>query len=109
MSLYFPNPEECASHTIFPGVHIRTAAAEKMMLSLVHLEPHAIVPEHFHPHEQVGMLLSGRATFYIGEEQRTLQEGDFYRIPGNTRHKVVVFDQPTRVIDIFYPIREEYL
>jgi quercetin dioxygenase-like cupin family protein len=57
MSLYFPTPEECSCHTIFPGVYIRTCAAERMMLSLVNLEPHAVVDEHSHPHEQVGMVL----------------------------------------------------
>jgi quercetin dioxygenase-like cupin family protein len=108
MSLYFPTPDECARHTIFPGVHIRTCAAEKMMLSVVDLEPHAVVEEHAHPHEQIGMLLEGRAIFFIGTEQKTLQAGDLYRIPGNVRHKVIVLDQPTKALDIFYPVREEY-
>jgi quercetin dioxygenase-like cupin family protein len=108
MSLYFPNADEGGHHTIFPGVHIRTHAADKMMLSVVDLEPHAVVEEHAHPHEQVGMVLAGRATFFIGNEQKTLQPGDLYRIPGNVRHKVVVLDQPARALDIFYPVREEY-
>ena len=108
MSFYFPTSEECGRHTIFPGVHIRTCAADKMMISVVELEPRSIVEEHSHPHEQVGMLLEGRATFYIGTEEKTLGPGDLYRIPGNIRHKVTVLDQPTRAIDIFYPVREEY-
>jgi quercetin dioxygenase-like cupin family protein len=108
MSLYFPSADECARHTIFTGVHIRTCAADKMMLSVVDLEPHAVVEEHAHPHEQVGMLLAGRATFYIGSEQKTLEPGDLYRIPSNVRHKVVVLDEPARALDIFYPVREEY-
>jgi quercetin dioxygenase-like cupin family protein len=108
VSRYFPAAEECSRHAIFPGVHIQTCAAEQMMISVVDLEPHAVVAEHAHPHEQVGMLLSGRATFFIGDEQKTLQAGDLYRIPGNVRHRVVTLDQPTRAIDIFYPIRDEY-
>jgi quercetin dioxygenase-like cupin family protein len=108
MSQYFPSADECACHTIFPGVHIKTCAADKMMLSVVDLQPHAVVQEHAHPHEQVGMLLEGRATFFIGDEEKTLQAGDLYRIPGNVLHKVIVLDQPTRALDIFYPVREEY-
>jgi quercetin dioxygenase-like cupin family protein len=108
MSLYFPSAEECAHHTIFPGVHIRTCAADKMMLSVVDLEPHSVVEEHVHPHEQVGMVLAGRPTFFIGGEQKTLQPGDLYRIPGNVPHKVIVGDQPARALDIFCPVREEY-
>ena len=109
MDKYFPNPEQCGRHTIFPGIRITTCAAEKMMMSVVDLEPGSIVEEHSHPHEQVGMVLSGRAIFMIGDEQRTLQAGDLYRIPGNVRHKVIVLDQPARALDIFCPIREEYL
>jgi quercetin dioxygenase-like cupin family protein len=79
-----------------------------MMMSLVDLEPGSIVEEHAHPHEQVGMVLQGKAIFFIGEEQKTLQAGDMYRIPGNVRHRVVTLDQATRALDIFYPVRDEY-
>lgn len=109
MSQFFPEPTDCSRHTIFPGVHIRTCAAEKMMLSVVNLEPHSVVEEHAHPHEQVGMVVAGKAIFFIGTEQRTLQAGDLYRIPGNVRHKVIALDQPVQAFDIFCPIREDYL
>lgn len=108
MSLYFPTPEECSTHNIFPGVNIRTCSAEHMMLSVVDLAPHAVVEEHSHPHEQVGMLLEGRATFFIGEEEKTLQAGDLYRIPGHVRHRVIALEEPVKALDIFYPIREDY-
>ena len=78
------------------------------MMSVVDIAPNAVVEEHQHPHEQVGMLLEGRAIFFIGDEQKTLQPGDLYRIPGNVRHKVIALDQPVRAIDIFCPIREDY-
>ncbi len=109
MSQYFPTAEECGRHTIFPGVHIQTCACEKMMVSVVDLEPHSVVEEHQHPHEQVGMVVQGRALFHIGTEEKTLGPGDLYRIPGNVRHRVVTLDQPVKAIDIFCPIREEYL
>jgi quercetin dioxygenase-like cupin family protein len=108
MSLYFPTADECARHTIFPGVHIRTCANDRMMLSLVDIEPNAVVAEHQHPHEQVGMVLEGRAMFTIGGEEKILQAGDMYRIPGNVRHKVVALEAPVRALDIFCPVREDY-
>lgn len=109
MSLYFPEAGERSRHTIFPGVHIRTCACKQMMLSDVDLEPHSIVEEHSHPHEQVGMVLAGKAIFIIGGEEKTLQAGDMYRIPGGVRHKVIALDERVRALDIFNPIREEYL
>jgi quercetin dioxygenase-like cupin family protein len=108
MSLYFPESAECSRHTIFPGVDIRTCAADHMMLSVVDLAPHSVVEEHAHPHEQMGMVLSGRAIFLIGSEQKTLQAGDLYRIPGHVRHRVIALEQPVKALDIFYPVREEY-
>ncbi len=108
MSFYFPSADELNRHAIFPGVHIQTCAADKMMLSVVDLAPHAVVEEHAHPHEQVGMILQGQAIFFIGDERKALQAGDLYRIPGNVRHKVIALDEPVRALDIFHPIREDY-
>jgi len=108
MSFYFPNAEECAHHTIFPGVTITTCACEKMMMSYVELQPGAVVAEHSHPHEQVGMILEGRCRFFIGGEEKVLGKGDMYRIPGNVKHRVVALEEVVKVLDIFDPIREDY-
>jgi quercetin dioxygenase-like cupin family protein len=108
MSLYFPTTADCSTHTIFPGVTIHTCALDKMMLSYVELQPHSVVEEHSHPHEQVGMVLEGRARFTIGGEEKVLGKGDMYRIPGNVKHRVVVLEELCKALDIFHPIREDY-
>ena len=54
------------------------------------------------------MMLAGKAIFYIGDESKTLQPGDMYRIPGNVRHRVVALEEAVKVLDIFYPVREDY-
>ena len=108
MSAYYPEPDEMGRHTIFPGVAIRTAAAERMTLSVVEIEPGAVVAEHAHHHEQVGMVLEGRAVFTIGGEERTLGPGDLYRIPGGVKHHVAALDARVRALDVFTPVREEY-
>lgn len=108
MSVYFPTADEHSRHQIFPGVSITTCAADKMMLSYVEIEPHAEVAEHSHLHEQVGMVLEGRAIFWIGGEEKTLGKGDRYRIPGHVKHRVKALDEPVKALDIFYPIRDDY-
>ena len=108
MSRYFPREDELGHHTIFPGVRIHSMSLDNLMVSVVDLEPRSVVLEHSHPHEQMGMWLAGRAIFTIGDEEKTVQPGDIYRIPGNVRHKVQVLDEPARAIDIFSPVREEY-
>lgn len=108
MSLYFPTPAECSLHQIFPGVTVRTCFAEKMMLSLAEIQPHSVVEEHSHPHEQVGIVLEGEVIFTIGGEEKKLGPGDVFRIPGGVKHKVVGLDKVARALDIFYPIRDDY-
>ena len=108
MSLYFPTADECSRHVIFPGVSIATCSADKMMLSHVHMEAGAVVAEHEHPHEQVGIVLEGKAVFYIGAEQKLMHKGDMYRIPGNVKHRVVALEAGLKALDVFFPIREDY-
>jgi quercetin dioxygenase-like cupin family protein len=96
-------------HVIFPGVEIRTTAGANMMLSVVRLEPESVVLDHAHPHEQMGYLLEGRLEFTVGGVTRVLGPGDMWRIPGGVMHRVRALDQPAVALDVFYPIREDYL
>ncbi|HTN76858.1 MAG TPA: cupin domain-containing protein [Pirellulaceae bacterium] len=108
MSRYFVERDECSRHTIFPGVSIHTMAGQNAMLSLVEFEPLAVVEPHSHPHEQLGMLLEGELTFYIGDEVRTLHAGQMWRIPGGVVHRAVAGNQRVVALDVFQPIREDY-
>ena len=94
---------------LFPGVEIHAAAGEGLMLSLVHLEAGSIVPEHSHPHEQMGMLISGRLEFTIGGVTRIVEPGDIWRIPGHVPHMVRTLDEgPAVALDVFHPVRDDY-
>ena len=43
-------------------------------------------PFHKHPNEQVGVVLEGEVTMTIGDETRTLKQGDAYMAPPNVPH-----------------------
>jgi quercetin dioxygenase-like cupin family protein len=105
---YFPSIDSCPRHAIFPGVVASTWWGEKLMMSYVTLEPRSVVAEHSHPHEQMGILLKGRAIFIIGGVEKTLQAGDRYYMPSNVPHKVITLDEPSIALDVFHPPREEY-
>lgn len=108
MSEYFYSLDDCPRHQIFPGVEIRTAWLERLMTSMVTFEPQSVVEEHQHPHEQMGIVIEGRALFMVGGESKTLGPGDVYRIPSNVRHKVVALDAVVRAFDVFSPPRDDY-
>ncbi len=106
---YFLPAGSGSKHVIFPGVEILTTAGKNMMLSVVRLEPRSVVEEHSHPHEQIGILLEGRLEFTIGGITRLLAPGDIWRIPGGVLHSVRALDAPALALDVFHPIREDYL
>jgi quercetin dioxygenase-like cupin family protein len=108
MSHYFPAPDDCAHKTIFGNVGITTLAGDHLQFSIADIPAQGSVPQHSHPNEQMGIVISGRMVFTIGGESRTLGPGDLYRIPGGVSHGVVALDEPVRALDVFYPIRDEY-
>ena len=108
MSRFFPTPAECGHHTIFDNVSIRTYAGDRTQISIVDFPADGIVEWHQHPNEQLGIMISGRATFHIGDEVKVLQAGDLYLMPANVPHKIVPIDGPVKAVDLFYPIRDEY-
>ena len=109
MSSYVASREQCAHHTIFPGVTIHTLPGQEIMLSYVEFEAGSVVEWHSHPHEQMGILLEGELEFFIDDEHHLVHPGQMWRIPGGIRHRVVTGDKPTKALDVFCPIREDYL
>lgn len=92
-----------------PGVTLRIFSSTQVMLSLVDLEPGAVVAPHQHPHEQLGIWLAGEAEAVIGANHKRLYAGDSYYIPGGAEHTFVAGPDGGRALDIFQPPREDYL
>ena len=111
--LYFVFPGQAPRMTQFPGLEttiLTGLSGEKMMMVLNATLPGHTVPTHTHPHEQIGMVYAGKAHLRIGDEERIVSRGDFYCIPGNTPHSdTCMGDEPFVMLDIFYPIREEFI
>lgn len=85
---------------ILTGLH-----GEKTMMVLNFTLPGHTVLLHSHPHEQIGMVYAG-----IGDEERVVRKGDFYRIPANVPHSdTTIGDDPFVMLDIFYPVREDFI
>ena len=104
----FINLKETFKKQWAPGVKLNLAWGDKLMLSVVELEPGSTVPMHAHPHEQAGIVLEGEFDLTIGGETRRVREGDMYIIPGGLEHRVVTGEEKAVALDIFHPIREDY-
>jgi quercetin dioxygenase-like cupin family protein len=92
-----------------PGIVMNVMSGGRMMANWVRIEPGASVPTHAHPHEQIGLVLEGEIHMTIGDETRVLVPGHAYTIPGNFPHAAVAGAGGCLVLDIFSPVREEYL
>lgn len=104
----FINLEELQAIEPVPGCRMRAPFGENLMLSYLEMDDGAEIPLHKHPHEQGGMLISGRMQLTIGEETRVCEPGEMYLIPGDVLHRAVAVDGPAVVLDVFSPIREDY-
>lgn len=105
---YFFDPATRTKTEPLPGVALRTFWGEQMLVSLVDLTPGAVIPSHSHPHEQMGMLVSGAMVLTIADDTRQVQPGDIYIVPGGIAHSVLVGDTGAQAIEAFSPVREEY-
>jgi quercetin dioxygenase-like cupin family protein len=89
-------------------VRARRVEGERITFAVVELAPNAVVPEHRHPQEQLGMVIEGRVTFTIGDETRDLGPGGTWRILSNEAHRVVAGAEGATVIDTFAPTRDDW-
>jgi len=67
------------------GVFLTQGAAGETSIQRFVIDPGAEVPEHDHPHEQVGVITEGTITFVVDGEDRVVEAGDTYVIPGSER------------------------
>ncbi|HEX9113052.1 MAG TPA: cupin domain-containing protein [Nitrospirota bacterium] len=81
---------------------------EKTLLTEFRLEKGAVLPEHSHPHEQTGYLVSGRIDLTIGDETHQVAPGGSWCIPGNVAHRAIAREDSV-AIEIFSPVREDYI
>ena len=104
----FWDPKGMVPRQLAPGVTAKISSGEKIMFSLVTLAPNAVVPEHSHPHEQMGMMVSGEMELTVAGETRTLSGNAVYLVPGGVPHKAVAGPEGAVALDAFSPPREEY-
>jgi quercetin dioxygenase-like cupin family protein len=104
----FADLARAAQLAVWEGVHARVVTGERISFALVELDPGAVVPEHSHPHEQVGILLQGRAEFVVAGERRLIEPGGSWCIPGDAPHEVTAGPDGAVVVECFSPTREDW-
>ena len=96
-----------ASKELVPGGRTQTFWGDQMLISRVDFDPNVIVPEHRHPHEQFGVVLSGELTLHIQGETIVLGTGDMYLIPGDVPHSAMAGPEGFTAAEVFSPVRDD--
>jgi len=85
------------------------AVGEKGMITAMYYKKGTVVPKHSHKEEQLGYVASGLLKVQFGDEEETeIGAKDSYAIAGGVSHTLEALEDSV-IIDIFIPIRDEYL
>ena len=91
------------------GVEMRAIHGERMTLAFFTIAPGSGIPEHAHPHEQIGTVLKGRLQLSIAGEKQIVAPGGAYHIPSNATHSGLCVEGPVEVLEMFCPVREDWI
>jgi quercetin dioxygenase-like cupin family protein len=103
------NGSEVKGSEAFPGLLRRVLAYnENLMLTEHTMEEGSVFPRHSHPHDQLAYLVSGHIRVSAGDESFEARAGDSFVLHGGIEHQVWALEKSV-ALDIFTPLREDYL
>ena len=91
-----------------PGIQVQPVIGESLMTCWIAMEPGAVVAEHSHPNEQLGVVVEGSVSITAEGETREMVVGDAYVVPKDLAHRGVAGANGVLLVETFVPIREEY-
>jgi len=95
--MFYPNEAE-KYKVLAEGVQMKSLAhGQKTHLCEFRIAQGGRVPEHSHPHEQTGYLVSGRVRFLVGGETFEAGPGDSWCLPGSVPHAADVLEDSVMV------------
>jgi len=91
------------------GIERQMVVGENIMICRFRFAPFLVTPAHSHRHEQMSLIVQGRVKFILGNEERIVSPGDVLHFPSCFWHGATMLDEEVILIDIFSPIREDFL
>ena len=91
------------------GIQRQMLVGDRMMICRFRFKPFLVTPEHDHPHEQMTIVERGKVRFFIEGKERIASAGDVLHFPSQTWHGATMMDEEVVLIDIFTPVREDFL
>ena len=105
----FLNLNDIDQKELLPGFSVRFVHTEKMTLAFWDIKAGSVLPEHSHHHEQVAaQVISGEFELTLEGETKVMKAGDIAVIPSNSIHSGKAITD-CQLLDVFSPVREDYL
>ena len=92
---------------VLPGLFAKILHSDNMTFVYWRIEKGADLPAHSHPHEQVVNMLEGEFELVVNEKPIHLKPHNIYIISSNATHSGKALTD-CRILDVFYPIRDDY-
>jgi quercetin dioxygenase-like cupin family protein len=93
---------------LVPGANSRLVWGDGIMVSLITMSPWSVFPRHAHG-EQIMIVVDGYMDELIDGKLYRVKKGDVIKLPANTPHGGYIYDVPCSAIDIFSPVRADYI
>ena len=90
-----------------PGYKGKFVHSENQTIAIWEIDEGAVLPEHSHPHEQISTVVEGEFELTINGVTKKVDNNSVAVIPSNVPHSGVALTK-CKIIDVFYPVREEY-
>ncbi len=103
----FIHLDDVPAREMVPGFSAKFIHTESMTLSYWDIKKGHALPEHAHPNEQATNLIQGIFELTIEGESRVLKPGMVAIIPPHAKHSGKSLTD-CRILDVFYPVREDY-
>ncbi|WP_041075778.1 cupin domain-containing protein [Thermotoga caldifontis] len=105
----FAHLDQVTPKKVKEGIEMRVLVwAGKMMMTHVTFKKGSVGDLHSHPHEQISYVVEGELIYRVGEEKYHMKAGSAIYVPSNVKHQVEALTDAV-LLDIFTPIREDYL
>ena len=94
---------------LVPGADSQLFSSDNVQVSWLFMHPNMEFPMHNHPEEQIMIVREGSILQKLGDTEVELKAGDVAIMPSGLMHGGKVGPEGCKVIDIFYPVRKDYL
>ena len=94
---------------IADGIERQMIWGDQLMVCRLRIAPRVVTAVHTHPHEQITLVEQGRVRFTVAGQERVSSAGDVLHFPPGCEHGATVLDEEVVLIDIFSPLREDFL